>query len=104
MARVFVYGTLLGEEQVREVLGRVPRSRPAMLRGFRRVAHPGGPWFVAERDEMSVIEGRVLEGVSGGGLDRLDRYEGVSEGLYERVAAKVEVAGRGLDAWVYVKV
>ncbi len=40
MAHLFVYGYLLNEDKVRELLGCVPRSRPAVLRGYRRGAHP----------------------------------------------------------------
>ncbi|MBI4415639.1 MAG: gamma-glutamylcyclotransferase, partial [Euryarchaeota archaeon] len=81
MAHLFAYGHLLNRDKVRELLGRVPRSRPAALRGYRRGAHPGGPWLVAEPDPVAHIEGQLLEGLSEGELDRLDRYEGVPEAV-----------------------
>jgi gamma-glutamylaminecyclotransferase len=96
---VFVYGTLTESDRVDAVLGRVSGARyelgsDAVLEGFRRVEGeyptlaPGGR-----------VEGRLLE-VDDVGLDALDSYEGVEQGLYERV--RIPRSDDADDAWVYV--
>eukprot|EP00803_Ostreobium_quekettii_P003317 evm.model.scf_317.9 EVM.evm.TU.scf_317.9 scf_317:88290-88472(-) len=56
--KLFVYGTLLADEVVAPLLRRVPESRPAVLRGYRRHA----------------IRGRVYPALARGGPD--DAVEG----------------------------
>jgi len=57
----------------------------------------------AEPDPSAAIHGKVYEGLSDGELERIDRYEGVPEGLYRRDAATVEVGNTRIEAWFYVK-
>jgi gamma-glutamylcyclotransferase (GGCT)/AIG2-like uncharacterized protein YtfP len=104
MTNLFVYGTLIDDAAIRSVLGRVPRSRVAVLRGFRRVAHEKGPWVVAEPDPAAQIQGKVLEGLSEGEVDRFDKFEGVDLGLYRRIPVHVEVGAVRVEAWTYVRV
>jgi len=104
MSNLFVYGKLVDDATVRSVLGRVPRYRQALLKGFRRTAHEKGPWVVAEPDPTAEVQGRVLEGLSEGEVDRFDKFEGVDLGLYRRIAVHVEVGGRRVEAWTYVRV
>ncbi len=102
---VFVYGTLTDRTQVARLLGPAPetdrRSEPswqflgeATVEGLHRVEGqyptllPGGS-----------VDGRLLA-VDDAGLDRLDRYEGVDQGLYVRVA--VPLADTERTAWTYV--
>ena len=103
MSNLFVYGTLIDDAAIRSVLGRMPRSRVAVLRGFRRAAHEKGPWVVAEPDPAAQIAGRVLEGLSEGEVDRFDTFEGVDLGLYRRIIVHVEVGARRVEAWTYVR-
>ena len=103
MSNLFVYGTLVDDATVRSVLGRVPRSRHAVLKGFRRIAHEKGPWVVAEPDPTAEIQGKVLEGMSEGEVDRFDTFEGVDLGLYRRSIVHVEVGARRVEAWTYVR-
>jgi gamma-glutamylcyclotransferase (GGCT)/AIG2-like uncharacterized protein YtfP len=104
MPNLFVYGMLIDDATVGSVLGRVPRSREAVLRGFRRTAHDKGPWVVAEPDPAAEIHGMVLEGLSEGEVDRLDKFEGLDLGLYQRISVHVEVGAHRVEAWTYVKV
>ena len=104
MSNLFVYGTLIDDAAIRSVLGRMPRSRVAVLRGFRRAVHEKGPWVVAEPDPAAQIAGRVLEGLSEGEVDRFDKFEGVDLGLYRRIAVHIEVGTSHVEAWTYVKV
>lgn len=74
---VFVYGTLTDPERAAAVLEEFAFVGHAVLHGFHRVdgryptLAPGG-----------TVEGRLLRTAE---LERLDRYEGVDEGLYVRV-------------------
>ncbi|SFB82925.1 Gamma-glutamyl cyclotransferase, AIG2-like [Halobiforma haloterrestris] len=82
---VFVYGTLTDPDRVEAVLEGEPPARyelqgRATLEGLHRVdgryptLAPGGR-----------VDGRLLA-VDDVGLERLDRYEGVEDGLYVRVS------------------
>jgi len=75
--RLFLYGTLLDAGRLARLAGdpRLPaRLRPAVLRGFRRVAGAGGYPTLAP-DRAGQVEGAVLS-VSAGALRRLQAYEG----------------------------
>ncbi|OLZ42614.1 gamma-glutamylcyclotransferase [Natrinema saccharevitans] len=86
---VFVYGTLTDPERVASVLETTPSEAvrlfvgPATLEGLHRVDGryptlvPGGS-----------VGGRLLA-VDDAALERLDRYEGVDNGLYVRVAVPI---------------
>ena len=102
--RVFVYGTLTDRTQVEQLLGAADDTMAAdcvwtfvgnaTLDGLHRVdgryptLAPGGS-----------VDGRLLA-VDEAGLDRLDRYEGVDEGVYVRVAVPL-ADGSGM-VWTYV--
>lgn len=89
--RFFVYGTLTDPERVATVLDDWELGGDAMLDGLHRVEGeyptlaPGGQ-----------TTGRLLWTSDG---DRLDRYEGVSHGLYLRVDIPVAAGG---TAAVYI--
>ena len=103
MDKLFAYGTLMDEAFVRELLGRVPPSQAAILKGFRVGAHPSAPHAIAEPDAAASIPGRVYEGLTVQELETIDRYRGVPERLYKRVAVTVEVGAWRADAWMYTK-
>ncbi|SER12297.1 gamma-glutamylcyclotransferase family protein [Natrinema salaciae] len=102
--RVFGYGTLTDPERVATVLEMDTSSAAdafvarATLEGLHRVdgsyptLAPGGS-----------VEGTLLA-VDDAGLERLDRYEGVDDGLYVRVAVPVATPASSAAArcWVYV--
>ncbi len=103
MDKLFAYGTLLDEDLMRELTGRVPRSQPAVLRGYRKGRHPTVPHETAEVDATSSISGKLYEEISPDELARIDAYEGVPEGLYRRVVVTVEIDPWRADAWLYLK-
>jgi len=72
---LFVYGTLLDDEVVRRLTGRVFPKRPATLDGFERVAPPGDYPYIVHR-AGSRVAGCLLDGVDAASLARLDAYEG----------------------------
>ena len=98
---VFVYGTLMAEEVVGCLLGRVPESRPATMEGVVR-------WFI--RDEVfpalmfqgsgstfngsqlpGKVDGRLLEGLSARDLRALDYFE---DDGYQRTSVQVHTTAR----------
>lgn len=117
-SRLFVYGSLRDPARVRQLLGRSLPATPARLSGFQRQLPPGfaHPFLVPASPavcggEEAVVEGEVLTGLHEHEMQRLDAYEGVAEGLYERRVAVASVAGeaagsaervRPLEVYVYV--
>jgi len=85
-ASLFVYGTLLCPEIQEMVIGRVPASSPAILKGY-------GCYFVRDatfpgiiRHEGGKVEGRVLSELTPEELQRLDAYE---DDFYDRLEVEV---------------
>ena len=95
---VFVYGTLLIPDILREVTGRQYAGTPAVLRGYRRyrLRNRSYPGLVAESD--AEVEGMLFE-VGPVALAALDRYE---DPCYERHTLTVEVGEETRQAYVYV--
>lgn len=95
---VFVYGTLLIPDIMREVTGRQYAGTPATLHGYRRyrLRHRSYPGLVAE--EGANVEGMLFE-VGPVALAALDRYE---DPCYERRTLNVETGDGVYQAYVYV--
>lgn len=96
---LFVYGTLQDGVLLRSLLGEVPPSRPALLRGYRRLAVRGATWPAVIPEAGAEVSGRLLEGLSAAALLLLDAYEGPE---YVRLQVPVEVSGCLLSVWTYV--
>ena len=75
---VFVYGTLTDDAQVDTLLDSYRFVGDAVCVGFKRV---DGRYPTLVPGES--VTGRLLETDE---IDRLDRYEGVDRGLYDRVS------------------
>jgi gamma-glutamylcyclotransferase (GGCT)/AIG2-like uncharacterized protein YtfP len=88
---LFVYGTLLNDDLVRQLTGRIFPKRAARLDGFARVEPPGGYPYITRRPGARV-DGCLLEGVDAASLARFDAYEGDG---YLRTALEVTVADGG---------
>lgn len=95
---LFAYGTLLSDSPQAGLLTGLAR-RPATTFGqlFRMPA--GYPALVPGLN--GEVHGELVSD-PGPRLSLLDRYEGVSEGLYERVVIPVLAGGARLEAWSYV--
>jgi gamma-glutamylcyclotransferase (GGCT)/AIG2-like uncharacterized protein YtfP len=98
--RLFLYGMLLDADRLAR-LGGDPglpaRLRPAVLRGFRRVAGAGGYPTLAP-DRAGRVEGAVL-GVSAAALRRLQAYEGPRYRL-SPVRVETEAGPAAAFAWI----
>lgn len=94
----FAYGSNLNKEQMKfrcpdaKVVGSLilPKAR-LMFRGVADVechdtdSVAGGVWDISKKDEKA-----------------LDRYEGVSNGLYRKAYIKISVDGQAADCLIYV--
>jgi gamma-glutamylcyclotransferase (GGCT)/AIG2-like uncharacterized protein YtfP len=102
MADLFTYGELTRPEVMEKLLGRLPTSRPAVLLDHRRVLDEEVGFFRAIPSRGSRIDGLLYEGLDPGELTKLDVYEEVERGLYQRVAVEVRLGGAPRRAWIYV--
>lgn len=76
--RVFLYGTLLQPKALARrggVPGLAARLRPAVLRGWRRVALKGGRYPTLTRDRRAQVQGALVL-VPAAARRRLQAYEG----------------------------
>ncbi|KAF7088644.1 hypothetical protein CFC21_091729 [Triticum aestivum] len=72
---VFVYGTLMAEEVVRVLLGRVPPSSPALLPNHQRLSIRGRVYPAILPVDGSKVPGKVWQGITDRELDVLDIFE-----------------------------
>jgi hypothetical protein len=93
---LLVYGTLLDETFLANLLEHEVPTEPARLEGWEVIELRGLPFPVIRpagpESARSTVEGRLLHVRGADDYWRLDAYEGVGEGLYERAAVEV-VAG-----------
>jgi len=100
MADLFVYGTLMTPAVMRAVVGRVPRSEPAELPGFRRYRLRGRVYPAVVPEPGATVAGRLYRDLTPAEIARLDRYE---DTFYRREPVMVRNAqGRKQRAWCYV--
>lgn len=111
---VFVYGTLLFRE-VTDSLGIMSNDpytgtpiplirRAAVLDGFERFTvqlRPRGNFPAIIRGEGSV-RGDLLKRVTPDSLQRLDYFEGIADGYYQREIVRLQCEGDSIDAFAYV--
>lgn len=102
---LFVYGSLRDPDVRARVLGRPHLAMcPATLRGWRRHMVPGFAYpFLVLATPESVVEGELMLELTVADYVRLDEYEDVDSGLYDRHGAIVETPSGPAGVWVYVK-
>ncbi len=99
---LFVYGTLMDDALVAELIGQRLRKQPAVLAGYRKLVRSGGYPCVVP-DDSAQVQGCVLYDVDAESLCAFDRYE--DEGrLYRRANVIVSVGGRRQRAFAYIAV
>jgi gamma-glutamylcyclotransferase (GGCT)/AIG2-like uncharacterized protein YtfP len=101
---LFVYGTLTDPVFTRNLLEHPVSAVEARLPGFETVYFPGLAYPTVLQSDDGTSEGRLYRGLGEEDFRRLDAYEGVGEGLYQRVRVLVEATDRGDSepAWVYL--
>ena len=104
-ATLFVYGTLMSEEVLRTLLGRVPRMRAGKLRGYERwcVAGQTYPAILQSTDTdaaaAAAVDGQLLEGLVPRELRALDYYE--DDGYVRSVVTVTAADAQAVQALVY---
>ena len=73
---VFVYGTLQYPKILDALLGRVPVSEHAVVKGYVRYGVKGEPFPAVVPCQESEVPGLILSGLSPTEMDILDEYEG----------------------------
>lgn len=99
---IFVYGTLKrGCSNHRQMAGQTFVGVARTVPGFRLYDLGGYPGIVARVDDREGVAGEVWS-VDDDALRRLDRFEGVHQGLYRRepIALQPPFADRCVDAYV----
>ncbi len=100
---LFVYGTLTDGTFVGHLLEHPVEGEPAVLVDFERLELVGFDYPVVVEAPGERVEGLIYRGLSAEEFRRLDAYEGVAEGLYRRVVARVVTGdGDGEATFVYV--
>ncbi len=100
LSRLFVYGTLVDDARVRDLVGRQLPWLPAVLEGYCRTLDPSIGYPVVHPLGGASVDGKLLEGVDDHVLAALDAYEGPE---YRRVIVQVQTSdGRSVEAYVYV--
>jgi gamma-glutamylcyclotransferase (GGCT)/AIG2-like uncharacterized protein YtfP len=97
--KLFVYGTLMGGAPQGSLLAGKTRTR-ASVRGTLYALPAGYPALVLVGD--GEVHGELVDEVDERVLSLIDQYEGVDEGLYERVEVDVDVGLRRHRAYTYV--
>jgi gamma-glutamylcyclotransferase (GGCT)/AIG2-like uncharacterized protein YtfP len=96
---LFVYGTLMARGGQGGILAHLPH-RAARMRGSLWRMPAGYP--ALRLGEQGDVHGELIELEDDALLEILDAYEGVSEGLYQRVRGTALVGLARIPAWVYV--
>ena len=102
--QLFFYGTLKrGCSNHAQMEGQEFVGLARTVAGFTLYDLGGYPAIVADPGDRNGVVGEVWR-VDDEGLERLDRFEGVHEGLYRReaIALQAPFAERGIDAYVSV--
>lgn len=101
---LFVPGEQLPQEFVENLIGRPVRPERARLEDHREIALDDQAWRVLVPARGEHVAGRLYRNLLAEDYRRVDSYQGVLEGLYERTVAAVRtVRGEGSEpAWIYV--
>ncbi len=97
--RLFCYGTLRDPAVIAALLGRVPRSRRAVLGEHRRGLLADRPWVGVAPAAGSAVEGVLYGGLSERELGLLDRYEGAD---YRRTTVRLTIGVAARLGWIYL--
>jgi gamma-glutamylcyclotransferase (GGCT)/AIG2-like uncharacterized protein YtfP len=103
---LFVYGTLKEPRRLEALIGTVSQWRACGHGTVQGRLYDVGPYpaLVASADTNDQVPGVLIELASGSAaLARLDAYEGVADGWYERRRISMRLTdGTRQDAWAYI--
>ncbi len=91
---LFAYGELCRAEIVVGLLGRMPVCALALLPDHVRELDPATGYYRARSAAGHQIIGLLFGELSGVEMQRLDEFEDVAHGLYQRVERRVRSVGR----------
>ena len=86
---LFAYGTLLDPTFASQLLERPVLPEPAELLDFERLDLLGLPYPVVGQAPGKKVVGQLYRHLSLDDFERLDAYEGVAEGLYQRTMCEI---------------
>lgn len=96
---IFVYGTLMTDGRQAKLLGNRPRQA-ATAHGALYDLPAGYPALVP--GDTGVVHGELVRFINKRVLHMLDLYEGVPQGLYQRVILDVRCHTEHCRAWTWV--
>lgn len=98
---LFIYGSLCDPALCKKLLGKNVERMPATLPGFRRKRLRGYAYPVARKESEVAIRGTLLLGLSKSDLQKLDAYEEIPHGPYQRIWVFVRAGDRRMRAFTY---
>ncbi|MEM2144931.1 MAG: gamma-glutamylcyclotransferase family protein [Candidatus Jordarchaeaceae archaeon] len=99
---LFVYGTLMDQEFVENLVRKRLDYSHAKLYGFEKISPSNSfPYsYIIPRDGCEV-EGMLIKGLDANSLKILDKYEGVDSGLYRRILVQILTNQGKIKAYTY---
>ena len=97
--KLFVYGTLIFDEILSELLKRKFVSAPGLLENYemKKFLNAEYPGIIAEKN--SRVSGKIIFNINAQDIAILDAYEGV---MYKRRILKVKTNSKEYDCQVYI--
>ena len=86
-----MYGELCRAETIVALLGRMPICVPALLHEYQREINPANGYYRARPVAGQQIVGLLFSEIAAAELERLDEFEDVANGLYQRVKCRVQL-------------
>ena len=96
---LFAYGTLMFPAVIKSVIGRIPDTRSAVIKGYRRLEVAGElfPGLIRENDER--VEGLVYVNITRDEWERLTAFE---DDFYELQKVTVDCSGTNVSALAHI--
>ena len=96
---LFAYGTLMFPVVIKSVIGRVPDSRLAVIKGYRRLEVNGESFPGLVKGDNERVEGLVYVNISREEWERLTAFE---DDFYELQEVSVDCLGTTVSALAYI--
>ena len=96
---LFAYGTLMFPAVIKSVIGRIPDSRRAVIKGYRRLQVTGESFPGLIRENLESVEGIVYADIVGDEWEQLTAFE---DDFYELQEITVDCLGTSISALAYI--